>query len=55
MTEDDLANTYEQATHNALIHGTGFVKFALVKGVIEVSAVDPRDYRYIEPIEEEKA
>ena len=54
MTEDDLARTYEQATHNALVYGTGFVKVALVKGRLEVSVVDPKDYRYIEPIEAEQ-
>ena len=54
MTEEELSDTYLQATHNALLYGTGFVKVALVKGVMEVSVVDPRDYRYIEPIEEEK-
>ena len=51
MTEDDLVKTYEQATHNALVYGTGFVRVALVKGTLEVSVVDPKDYRYIEPIE----
>ncbi len=55
MTEDDLAKTYEQATHNALVYGAGFVKVALVNGRLEVSVVDPRDYRYIEPIEAEEA
>ena len=54
MTEDDLAKTYEEAMHNALVYGAGFVKVALVKGAIEVSVVDPRDYRYIEPIEAEE-
>lgn len=54
MTEDDLAKTYEQATHNALVYGAGFVKVSLVNGRLEVSVVDPRDYKYIEPIEEEK-
>ena len=54
MTEDDLAKTYEQATNNALVYGTGFVKVALVNGSLEVSVVDPRDYRYIERIEEIK-
>ena len=53
MTEEELAKTYEEATHNALVYGAGFVKVALVKGVLEVSVVDPRDYRYIEPIEAE--
>lgn len=54
MTEDDLAKTYEQATHNALVYGAGFVKVSLVNDRLEVSVVDPRDYKYIEPIEEEK-
>lgn len=54
MTEDDLARTYEQATHNALVYGTGFVRVSLVNGRLEVTVVDPRDYKYIEPIEEEK-
>ncbi len=51
MTEEQLAQTYEEATKNALIYGAGFVKVALVNGTLEVSVVDPRDYRYIEPIE----
>ena len=54
MTEEDLARTYEEATHNALLYGTGFVKVALINGGLEVSVVDPRDYRYIEPIEAEE-
>ncbi len=51
MTESEMVKTYEKALHNAVVYGTGFVKIAMVKGVFEVSVVDPKDYRYIEPIE----
>ncbi len=40
---------------HALIYGTGFIKVANTPQGIEWSVVEPRDYRYIEPINAEEA
>ena len=53
MTDRELARAYYQAVENTVQFGTGFIKVSLVDGKLEVSVVDPRDYKYIEPLKEE--
>lgn len=48
MTKDDFVALYTQAMNNAIIHGTGFLKIAMVDQDIEISVVDPKDYHYIQ-------
>lgn len=48
MNEATIAKTYDQAMRNAIIHGTGFVKIAMVDQEIQVSVVAPEDYRHID-------
>ena len=56
MTRDlDWVDYFDQAYHNAVIYGTGFIRITVngPKG-LEMSVVDPKDYRYIEPINMEE-
>jgi hypothetical protein len=51
MTDEDLMTTYEKATHYAILYGAGFVKVSIINGSLNVSVVDPKDYRYLEIID----
>ena len=56
MTKElDWVDYFDQAYHNAVIYGTGFIRITVngPKG-LEMSVVDPKDYRYIEPINMEE-
>ena len=56
MSKDlDWVDYFDQAYHNAVIYGTGFIRITVngPKG-LEMSVVDPKDYRYIEPINMEE-
>ncbi len=48
INEEDIVKAYEQAMNNAIIHGTGFVKIAMVDQQIQMSVVAPDDYRHID-------
>ena len=48
MKQEDVLKAYEQAMSNAITHGTGFVKIAMVDQEIQVSVVAPDDYRHID-------
>ena len=48
MTIDEWNKTYYKACENAVIHGTGFIRIAMVDGGLEMSVVDPEVYRYIQ-------
>jgi hypothetical protein len=50
MTEEQLAQTYEEACKNAVVYGTGFIRVSLNgPGGLEVSVVNPEDYQWLEP------
>ena len=54
MSKDlDWVDYFDQAYHNAVVYGTGFIRITAngPKG-LEMSVVDPRDYKYIEPFPE---
>jgi hypothetical protein len=56
MSKDlDWVDYFDEAYKNALVYGTGFIKI-IVNGPngLEMSVVDPKDYRYIEPINMEE-
>ncbi len=44
----DWVEVFDEAYMNAVIHGTGFIRIAAngPKG-LEMSVVDPKDYRYL--------
>lgn len=50
LTEQQLI----EVMSHTLVYGTGFIKIANTPQGIEWSVVEPRDYRYIEPIEAEE-
>ena len=54
MTDAELAKLYYEAVHNSVVYGTGFIKVAMVDGAVQASIVEPRDYKYIEPIQAEE-
>lgn len=48
MSEQDWVGCFDEAYMNAVIHGTGFIRITAngPKG-LEMSVVDPKDYRYL--------
>ena len=44
----DWVDYFDQAYHNAVVHGTGFIRVS-VNGPegLNLSVVDPKDYRYL--------
>lgn len=55
MKDQDWVEVFDEAMHNAVVYGTGFIKVTTNgPGGLQLSVVDPKDYRYIEPIEAEE-
>jgi len=55
MKDQDWVEVFDEAVHNAVVYGTGFIKVTTNgPGGLQLSVVDPKDYRYIEPIEAEE-
>ena len=50
MTEQTDQMMIEVYSH-AMIYGTGFLKLAMTTKGLEWSVVDPKDYRYIQPVD----
>lgn len=51
----DWVEAFDEAYMNAVMHGTGFIKVTTNgPGGLQLSVVDPKDYRYLEPIEAEE-
>ena len=55
MKDQDWVEAFDEAMHNAVVYGTGFIKVTTNgPGGLQLSVVDPKDYRYIVPIEAEE-
>ena len=55
MRDRDWVEVFDEAMQNAVVYGTGFIKVTTNgPGGLQLSVVDPKDYRYIEPIEAEE-
>lgn len=55
MKDQDWVEVFDEAMHNAVLWGTGFIKVTTNgPGGLQLSVVDPKDYRYIVPIEAEE-
>ena len=47
--DKDWVEAFDEAYHNAVVHGTGFIRVtANGPGGLQLSVVDPKDYHYIE-------
>ena len=55
MKDQDWVEAFDEAIQNAVVYGTGFIKVTTNgPGGLQLSVVDPKDYRYIVPIEAEE-
>jgi len=55
MKDQDWVEAFDEAMQNAVVYGTGFIKVTTNgPGGLTLSVVDPKDYRYIVPIEAEE-
>ena len=55
MKDQDWVEAFDEAMQNAVVYGTGFIKVTTNgPGGLQLSVVDPKDYRYIVPIEAEE-
>lgn len=53
--DKDWVEAFNEAYMNAVVYGTGFIKVTTNgPGGLQLSVVDPKDYRYLEPIEAEE-
>lgn len=55
MKDQDWVACFDKAVEHAFVYGTGFIRITTNgPGGMQLSVVDPKDYRYLEPIEAEE-
>ena len=55
MNDQDWVACFDKAVEHAIVYGTGFIKVTTNSpSGLQLSVVDPKDYRYIVPIEAEE-
>ena len=48
MKDQDWVEVFDEAYMNAVVHGTGFIRMTTNgPGGLQLSVVDPKDYRYL--------
>ena len=54
MKDQDWVEVFDEAYMNAVVHGTGFIRVTTNgPGGLQLSVVDPKDYRYLMDAPEE--
>jgi hypothetical protein len=54
VSEQDWVGCFDEAYMNAVVHGTGFIRVTTNgPGGLQLSVVDPKDYRYLMDAPEE--
>lgn len=54
MKDQDWVEVFDEAYMNAVVHGTGFIRMTTNgPGGLQLSVVDPKDYRYLMDVPEE--
>lgn len=54
MKDQDWVEVFDEAYMNAVVHGTGFIRMTTNgPGGLQLSVVDPKDYRYLMDAPEE--